>query len=340
MPRRPTIIDVARLAGVSKATVARVVSGQDALVKESTRERVIIAVNQLGYERNAVAGSLRTDQTFMVAMCIPDITNPFWPAVVRGAQDTIETNGYTTVTVNSDWNAIREMNYVRMVSRNRFDALMINPTSVPSHVLRELGIPIVILGSGDNYPEFDSVGSDTERAVQQALDHLLTLGHRRIGLIAGRSRRRRELARYLSYRDFHARHGLPLDEALVIECEFSDRDGHTAVIQLLDLPDPPTAIFAANDILAIGAMKAVQAAGRRVPEDISIIGMDDIYAAAMASPALTTVAKPKYDIGVQAATLLLEHLRRIAPNTPRHVKLPCHLVERATTAPLRGGSSQ
>src|SRR5258706_14340222 len=127
--RRPTIIDVSRRAGVSKTTAARVVGGQDDLVREQTRERVWKAVAELGYERNAVAGSLRTNQTFMVALSIPDITNPFWPEVARGVQDTIEARGYATVTVNSDWSVEREQNYLRMVRRNRFDGLIINPMS-------------------------------------------------------------------------------------------------------------------------------------------------------------------------------------------------------------------
>jgi LacI family transcriptional regulator len=331
--RRPTIIDVARIAGVSKATVARVVSGQDVPVRETTRERVLRAVEELGYERNAIAGSLRTDQTFMVALCIPDITNPFWPEVARGVQDTIEREGYATVTVNSDWNAGREQNYLRMVRRNRFDGLIINPMAASSQSLHELGVPVVILGSGDNHPDFDSVGSDTESAAQAALDHLLALGHRRIALIAGRSQRRREFARYESYRAFHRRHRLPLDPELVIECDFSDTGGYTALESLLRLSEPPTAVFAANDVLAIGALKAAQAMHKRVPDDISIIGMDDIYSAATTSPALTTVAKPKVDIGVQAANLLLMRLNDSQAGPPQHLRLPCTLIQRASTSP-------
>lgn len=339
MTRRPTIIDVARLAGVSKATVARVVSGDDAPVREETRQRVMRAVDQLGYERNAVAGSLRTDQTFMVALCIPDITNPFWPAVARGVQDTIEASGYTTVTVNSDWNAEREQNYLRMVRRNRFDGLIINPMNLGDKAFNDLGVPVVILGSGDNHPQLDSVGSDTEQAAQVALEHLLALGHRRIALIAGRSRRRREFARYASYRAFHTRHGLRMDESLIIECDFLDGAGYEAMQHLMRMSNPPTAVFAANDVLAVGALKAAQAMGCKVPDDVSIIGMDDIYAAAMTSPALTTVAKPKYEIGVTAARLLLERMNGYVPPAPRHLKLPCTFVQRASTGspPYRAG---
>jgi LacI family transcriptional regulator len=330
--QKPTIIDVARLAGVSKTTVARVVGGEDKLVREQTRQRVLDAIAELGYERNAIAGSLRSKKTFMIALCIPDITNPFWPEVARGVQDTIEASGYATVTVNSDWSSGREESYLRMVRRNRFDGLIINPMGSDGQALVSLDIPTVILGSGDNFPELDSVGSDTETASQLALEHLFELGHRRIALIAGRSARRKAFARLESYRVFHRAHRLPLDEALVIESEFTDQAGYAAMQRLLNLPNPPTAVFAGNDILAIGALKAAQALQRSVPDDISIIGMDDIYAAAVTSPALTTVAKPKYAIGSTAANLLLERMRDSAPHPPTHLKLACRFVHRSSTS--------
>lgn len=337
MARRPTIIDVARLAGVSKATVARVVNGDHDIVREETRQRVTAAVEKLGYERNAIAGSLRTNQTFMIALSIPDITNPFWPEVARGVQDTLEEHGYATVTVNSDWNAHRENTYLSMVRRNRFDGLIINPTSVQSRDLRTLGIPVVILGSGEGFPEFDSVGSDSEAATEEALDYLFALGHRRIGLIAGRSRRSqyRATSRYNSFVLFHAKHSIPLDDDLIVHGDFTQEAGFEAMQKLLSLTWPPTAVFAANDILALGALKAAQNMNYEVPKDVSIIGMDDIYAAALGSPGLTTVRKPKYEIGTQAARLLLDRMKQQGPLTePMHLLIPCELIRRdSTTAP-------
>ena len=335
MGKRPTIIDVARLAGVSKATVARVISGDEALVRPQTRDRVMDAAAKLGYERNAIAGSLRTDQTFMVALAIPDITNPFWPEVARGVQDTIESNGYATVMVNSDWSAEREQNYLGLVRRNRFDGLIINPATVSNAELRQLNIPVVILGSGDHHPDFDAVGSASEQGALEALDYLYELGHRRIGLIAGRSQRNYGRSRYQSYLLFHARRQLPLQDDLVVDANFSDEGGFQAMLKLLRLAIPPTAIFTANDILAIGALKAAKHAGLRVPEDISIVGMDDIYAGATTFPPLTTVAKQKYETGVSAAKMLLERMANSASEQPRRMKLPCTLVKRGTTAPPR-----
>lgn len=331
MPKHPTIVDVARLAGVSTATVGRVVNGQDDIVREKTRQRVLDAIGQLGYERNSVAGSLRTDRTCMIALSIPDITNPFWPEVARGVQDTLEAHDYTVVTVNSDWDAGREQRYLKMVRRNRFDGLIINPTDANLTDFHSMGIPVVILGGEEGYPNYDSVGSATTQAVQEALEHLYGLGHRRIGLIAGRSRRRRSTNRYHPYVTFLAKKQLRLDESLIVHSEFSLQAGASAMRELLSLREPPTAVFAANDIIAIGAMQTAQAMGWRLPEQISIIGMDNIYAAATTSPPLTTIAKPKYEIGVRAADMLLARLG--GDDSPaRHIQLACTLIERGSTA--------
>ena len=333
MTKRPTIVDVAKLAGVSKATVGRVVAGQHDIVSQDTRHRVEDAINQLGYERNAIAGSLRTDKTYMIALLIPDITNPFWPAVARGVQDTLEKYDYTVVTVNSDWDTVLETKYLRMVRRNRFDGIIINPTNSLMTNFSDMDIPIVVLSNGDDYPDFDTVSSDTETAVQESLDYLYELGHRRIGLIAGLSTRRKLTTRYQSYLAFLARKHLPLDEDIIVHGDFTIQAGMEAMKHMLSLSEPPTAIFAANDILAIGAMQTARAAGWQIPENISIMGMDDIFAASTTYPPLTTVAKPKYELGVKAADLLLAQLQHGPANAPEHHKLRCELLTRGSTAP-------
>jgi DNA-binding LacI/PurR family transcriptional regulator len=332
--RRPTIIDVAKLAGVSKATAARVVNGDASLVKHETRQKVMQAVEQLGYERNAIAGSLRTNQTKMVMLAIPDITNPFWPEVARGVQDGLERAGYATVTVNSDWNAEREQHFLGLIRRNRFDGLIINPSMVTSSELKKLRIPVIVLGSEQYYPDFDTVRSATESAVEESLDYLLQLGHTRIGLCAGHSRRISDRTRYHGYIAFHARHGLPLNQDLIIETAFNEQSGYEALEHFMNLPQPPTAIFAANDILAIGALKAARELNCAVPDQISIMGMDDIYAAGMTTPGLTTVSKPKYEIGFHAAQMLAARLGNKEQTPPQHLKLQCRLEIRGSTAPV------
>lgn len=334
MNKRPTLRDVARLAGVSKATAARVVNGDHDIVRDLTRERVMAAVQQLGYERHAIAGSLRSERTYMIALSIPDITNPFWPEVARGVQDTIEEAGYTVVLMNNDWNAAREHEHLKRMQQKQFDGLIINPTGIVSADLKALHIPVVLLASGESYPDFDTVSSDSSQAGCLAMEHLIRLGHRRIALIAGPLRRRKSYTHRDTYLKMLHTHHLPVDPALVIQTTFTLEGGYSAMEGFLSLAQPPTAVFAVNDIIALGALRAAQTAGLRVPEDISIIGMDDIFASSMSSPPLTTIVKPKYNIGATAADFLLERIEERATDEKRHILLPCTLEARSSTAAL------
>ena len=223
MSRRPTIIDVARVAGVSKSTVSRVIRGNDSLVREKTREKVLQAVEEIGYERNAVAGSLRTNRTFTIALIIPDIANPFWPEVARGVQDVLAPQGYALVLACSDWHRQRELEYLAMSRRNRFDGIMINPAGLTNNDLKRAGMPVVILGLGSGSFEFDAVGSDSYTGTTIALEYLVGLGHHRIGLISGQSNRMARSSRLASYLDFHRDRGMSIDEQLIVECPFDQR---------------------------------------------------------------------------------------------------------------------
>jgi DNA-binding LacI/PurR family transcriptional regulator len=294
---------------------------------------VLKAIRRLGYERNALAGSLRTDRTYTVILVIPDITNPFWPEVARGVQDRLENEGYTAVLANSDWNARREHEFLAKARRNRFDGIIINPSAVTNKELVEGRVPTAILGLGTEYPDFDMVGSDSYGGTTLAMEHLYSLGHRRIGLISGISRRSSSASRVSSYVDFLRRQGIEQDEELIASCAYEEEAGKRSMARLLALDSPPTAVFAANDILAIGAMQAAKEAGLRVPADVSIVGMDDIHAVSVTSPPLTTVAKQKYESGSQAAAFLLERIRAEAPEGGRQLAFRCRLIARGSTAP-------
>lgn len=334
MNKRPTLRDVAQAAGVSKATAARVVSGSHDMVREQTRDRVMQAVERLGYERHAVAGSLRSARTMMIALSIPDITNPFWPEVARGVQDTVEAVGYTVVLMNNDWNSTREQNHLRRMRQKQFDGLIVNPTATLNSDLLKMDFPVVVLASGDAYPDFDTVSSDSAQASRLAVEYLISLSHTRIGLIAGPLRRRKSHTHRDTYVKVFKEHDLAVDPALILQTTFSQEGGFNAMQQFLAMPQRPTAIFAVNDIIALGALRAVHSAGLRVPNDMSIIGMDDIFAATTTFPPLTTIAKPKYEIGATAARFLLERIEGTAPATKRHPLLACKLEARESTAPL------
>lgn len=333
MARRPTIRDVARTAGVSKATVGRVINEDGANVRPETAMRVREAITQLGYEQNVIAGSLRTNRTHMVAIGIPDITNPFWPEVARGIQDTMERDGYVSILFNSDWKRDRELEYLRLAKRHHYDGLILNPTHVNRTDLHTLGVPAVLLGGGSSVEGFDSVASNTHQGVLLALGHLHELGHRKLALIAGTAGRQRHGARYNSYVHFHAQRGIPLAERYVACADFSHRAGFDAARRLMDQDDPPTAILAANDVLASGAMAGLRDQGLKVPDDVSVVGMDDIQSSQVTWPPLTTIAKPKYQMGQQAAEYLIERMSSTDDNSPaRRTTLPCTLVLRGSTS--------
>ncbi len=319
---------------MSKSTVSRVVNGNVDKVRDSTRQRVLKAIKTLGYEHNAVASSLRTGRTHTIILAIPDITNPFWPEVARGVQDLMDEEGYAVVFANSDWKGTREKEFLAMARRNGFDAIIINPVQVTNQDLLDADIPTVLIGARDGYPDFDIVGSDSYHAAKKALTYLHDLGHRRIGLIRGKHLNRAAYSRLAGYLDFLREKDLALDESLIVEREFELRGGVEAMKQLLNVPDAPTAVLAANDILAIGAFQAIHDAGLQIPQEISIMGIDDIYAAAATNPPLTTMAKQKYELGYQAATFLLEHIYGEAPDDPRRCLLPCKLIERGSTGAL------
>lgn len=332
---KPTILDVARLAGVSKSTVSRVITGDFHLVSETTREKVEEAIKQLNYEYNALARGMRTRKTNMILLVIPDITNPFWVEVARGAQDFLDQKGYAVLFANSDWQGARETNYLRLARRGGVDGILINPIVISEEELTALDIPAVILGIREGFEMFDQVGSDTPSAIRIALDYLVSLGHKRIGLLLGKNPMRPRPSRLETYVSFLQEHNLPFEEELVVEVPFEREGGFQGASKLLSLNHRPTAILASNDLIAIGAMQAVIESGLSVPDDMSIIGIDDIYAASLIMPRLTTVVKPKREIGKRAAECLLERIENNASLPPRKCVLPCSLVVRNSVAAPR-----
>ena len=331
MKKRPTIIDVAKHAGVSKTTVSRVVRGEEDRVTEETREKVFESIKELGYVHNALARGMRTNRTFTIALIIPDITNPFWPEVARGIQDALDEEGYTVLMGNSDWDLRREQDFLNTTRRNMVDGLLINPTSIKNKDLLELGLPTVVLGLSNEFPNFDIIGSDSRSGSGLALEHLFDLGHRRIGLINGLSRRSLRSSRLDAYYDFYQKNGLDLDTELIINVPYGQEFGYGAMMKILNLPNRPTAVFAGDDILAIGALQAVNQSGLSVPEDISLIGMDDIYPATVTKPPLTTIAKQKYKIGRNAVELLLNRINSVQDVAVQNIALPCYLQRRGST---------
>lgn len=333
MGRRPTIIDVAKLAGVSKSTAARALTdSQD--VNEATRDKVRKAAVAAGYERNHLAVGMRSGRSGLFGLVIPDITNPFWAEVARGAQDVVEQNGASLLVFSSDWDHAREANHLRALRQARVEGAIVNPVSDNVDDFGRFGLPFVLIGSSaERFPDTPSIGSDIAQAVRLGLDHLHALGHSAPALILGPKSR---LARARFLRSVHE-HCLERDvDPAVLLTEDSDytfEGGYAAMQRLMARrPIGHLAVFCANDLIALGAMLAAREAGRECPRDVSILGFDGVPAGAFTWPGLTTIEKPAREMGRRAAQALFDEIAG-RPQDGR-TYLPCRLIERGSLADL------
>jgi LacI family transcriptional regulator len=327
---RPTIAEVARTAGVSKTTVSHVLSGRRP-VAPKTRARVQTAVEQLGYRPDSVARSLRLRRSHTVALIIPDITNPFFPVLARGFEDELNASGYRTFICNTDAKREQELAFAWEAFNRRVDGIAIVALAIQTDDVIDLlgkGIPLISIGGHLDHPEVDVVVSDDEAGAYEATVHLLERGCERVGMIRGTEGSGTERVEgYLrALREAGVRH----DPELLVKGDWTGLGGAGALMRLLSLPAPPDGVFCANDIMAIGALSAARDAGLRVPDEVAIVGFDDIDAAALVHPPLSTVLNPAYETGAVAARLLQERMTDGAEPVRRRSVLPCKLIVRAT----------
>jgi len=327
-----TIADVAKRAGVSPSTVSRVLNSTQVQMRPETKARVEKAIKELGFTPSLPARALRTGRTNVIALIIPDITNPIWAETADGVQNAAYREGYTIVLCNAGWNGERERNYIELARNSHFDGIIINPVWTKAEDLREQHIPAVLLGVREGFDDFDLVGVDVVSGVLQAIDYFYELGHRRIALVTGPLDTRSGYTRLLGYQQGMAKHGLRPPEAWQRSAPFTQQGGYEMTKALLQLDDPPTAIFLANDIMAVGALGAAKELGVMVPEQLSVIGFDNTTVAAVTTPALTTLTYPKRERGETAIQALVRRIRQ-EDGEPQRVIFPCRLVERESCAP-------
>lgn len=334
---RPTQADVARLAEVSQTVVSYVLNDNHSVsLSPETRQRVLDAIQALGYVPNGAARSLRSRRTTTIAVVIPDITNPYYPAFIRGIQDVAQTNSYDLIAYNSDGIAESERKGIDAARRGRVDGLIITPFHLSGADLAPLfadRVPVTVLGEIElgEIPEdapFDRLYVPGVRAARAVVNHLIDRGHTRIGMIAGEVDTPPRERRVLGYRQALAEHHLPLEEVLIRGSDFTEAGGYEAMRELLALAPRPTAVFAANDLMALGALSACRERGIRVPDDIAIAGYDDIPAARLVSPALTTLDQHAHRTGRRAAELLFDRLSGRYAGPSRLELLDHHLVIR------------
>ena len=333
--RKPTQADVARMAGVSQTTVSLVLNHHtDASIPAQTIAKVWEVINQLGYVPNRAAQTLRTQKSYTIAAIIPDITNPFYPAFARGIQDVADQHGYNLVLYNSDGDASKEAQCLISAQQSHVDGIV----GVFFHLrvrdlkaVLESNLPIVRFvpartQTGDL--PLDSLYLDNETAARDVVRFLVERGHRHLAIVTGEAGPGN--ARLHGFQQGLIQHGLSA-EYFIESHDFTETGGLTSVQKLLSYQPRPTAVFAANDLLAIGLMQGIQEAGLRVPDDLAIVGFDDIPAARYVTPTLTTVAQSQELIGQRAAEMLLEHLSSEELIGGRCVEVPYELKVRAST---------
>lgn len=327
--------DVAKRAGVSVTTVSHVIN-QTRPVSDELRGRVLAAMEELGYQPNTLARSLRRGETHTIGIIVPDSANPFFAEVARGIEDTSFEHGYSVILCNTDNDLDKESLYTNVLVKKQVDGILFVAAGLSAENIQALQgreMPLVIVDRQVPGVEVDSVLTDNTRGGWQATLHLIEFGHRRIGCIVGPSDLTPSAARVTGYRQALGESGIPYDEALIVKGDFQYESGYEAAHMLLTKDDPPTAIFACNDLMAVGALSNALEKGLEIPADLSVVGFDDVRPALYANPPITTVKQPKYEIGVLATRMLLERMRD--PATPPRTRiLDTHLVIRRSTAPL------
>jgi LacI family transcriptional regulator len=329
--------DVAERADVSVTTVSHVIN-ETRPVSDELRRRVLAAMDELGYQPNRLARSLRRGQTHTIGMIIPDSSNPFFAEIARGVEDTSFEHGYSVILCNSDGNLDKELLYTNLLTEKQVDGIVFVAAGLSTERIRDLQTqrtPLVVVDRDLPEVAVDSVLTDNARGGWLATRHLIDLGHRRIACITGPSDVTPSADRVTGYRQAMREGGLPVDEALIVKGDFQYDSAYRASIQLLQLEDPPTAIFACNDLMAIAVISAAREQGRQVPGDLSVVGFDDVRLAAFANPPLTTIAQPKYEMGVVVVKMLLERMRDLGLPAHRRV-FETSLQIRKSTAPVRG----
>jgi DNA-binding LacI/PurR family transcriptional regulator len=333
-PPRPTIHDVASRAGVSKSLVSLAMRGSPK-VSESSREAIMTAANELGYRPNAAARSLADRRSRTIGVLILDLHNPVFAEILDGAQAEIRRHDYSTMLVSGGADPVREQADIEKLLEFCVEGLILVSHRLSATALKEVAaeVPTVVVTRRDiTGPRIDTVSNDDVAGAGLAVDHLVSLGHTRITCLTGgenpvsRDRER-------GYREAMARHGLA-DQVHVVTGGLTDAEGYVAAEQALT--SAPTALFAANDLAAVGAVAALQESGLRVPEDVSVVGYDGIAVGSLRSVGLTSVAQPLAHMGELAARRLFERIDRPRART-QHLTVEARLAVRGTTGPVRPG---
>lgn len=309
---RVTIKDVAEKAGVSPATVSRVV-GNYGYVSEKTRRKVLAAVEELGYRPDSIARSMVTRTTHTIGLVVTDITNPFFANLVRGVEAVTWKHRYTLILANTDEDVQREKSIIQTLQEKRVDAFIVVPaTSQESPHLQEVisqGTPLVLVDRRVRGLAVDTVMVDNEDGAYRAVSHLIRLGHSRIGIVLDNLKITTNEERLAGYRRALLENILPVEESLIQSCRFTQRSAYELVSNMLADHERPTALFTANNFMTLGAIQAIREAGLEIPQDIALVGFDDLEWYQVNAPYLTAVAQPVFEMGNIAAQHIIAQLK-------------------------------
>lgn len=330
-----TIKDIAKRADVSVATVSYVLNNSRPVSPE-TKARVLRAIEELDYVPNAVARGLRIRKASTIGLILSDITNPFYPDLAKGCEDIAQTNGYTLIIMNTNDQEHRINSAVSQVKEGKVDGLIVASTlnrdeQALANLIKD-GYPVVLAHRKITGLQVDSVVADNLSGAQSAVRHLISLGHKRIAMVTGIEESPVNNKRVQGYLGVMESEGLAIEPEWKISGDGKYESSYTAAVKLLNLAveKRPTAIFCVNDIAALGVMDAVQDLGYKIPEDLAVVGFDDMFMSGTRSVQLTTVRIPRYEIGQQAVRLLLNRISQPDNYVPTEVILPVSLIIRKT----------
>jgi LacI family transcriptional regulator len=327
-----SIKDVAREAGVSTATVSHVIN-KTRFVSEEMRARVLDAVERCAYYPNAHARSLASGRSQTLGLVVSDISNPFFPELIKSIEAAAFERGYDVMLSNTNYDTDRTSHYVRRFIERKVAGVVIMTSELDKELVGELAsreVSVVFLDLGKPGVHMSNLSVNYESGIEEAISHLVSLGHREIAFVSGPERLRSARRRLEAFRNSMRRH-LPHAHAVFYRGDFKLEGGRRAAAEMLAKKDRPTAVLAANDLMAMGVMVELRAAGLQVPRDVSVVGFDDIAFAALAEPPLTTVCLPRVELGrhaVEALMTNIEHPQRRGVQ----VNIPTYLVTRGSTA--------
>jgi LacI family transcriptional regulator len=325
-----TIRDVARRAGVAPITVSRVINNSG-YVSEKTRQSVEEAIAELQYVPNALAQGLRFNKTNVIALVLSDVTNPFWTTVARGTEDAASEENYSVVLCNTDEDVAKQDKYVQLLLQRQVDGFLLVPASDTIDIIEFIQrqkVSLVILDRQPPGVSADIVRGDSEGGAYELTRYLVELGHRRIAILSGPETTSTSTQRVAGYKRALEEAHLKVDSELISYGRFYQDSGYERTRQLLTCSRRPTAIFAGNNFIAIGVMKALYESGLRIPEDMSVVGFDDLPPGLLVQPFLTVAGQPAYEMGYRATKLLLERIAKSGEPSYQEIVLPTQLVIR------------